>query len=161
MLQPPYILDIISLEPHWDPVLPKCFKGYLCWTCQVIWLRNPCYKNLSCIIVTFHIITFFGKDFYLLIFREEKGGRNRGRETSMCGCLFRAPHWGPGPQPRHVPWLGIEPATLWFTGQHSVHWATSARAMINILTHWFILALGTKFINIKPSTIGLECGLHV
>ena len=21
----------------------------------------------------------------------------------MCGCLSRAPHWGPGPQPRHVP----------------------------------------------------------
>ena len=32
----------------------------------------------------------------------------------MCGCLSRGPHWGPGPQPRHVPWLGIELATLWF-----------------------------------------------
>ena len=29
--------------------------------------------------------------FYLFIFREEKGGRKRGRETSMCGCLSRAP----------------------------------------------------------------------
>ena len=24
------------------------------------------------------------------------------------------PYWGPGLQPRHVPWLGIELATLWF-----------------------------------------------
>ena len=32
----------------------------------------------------------------------------------MCGCLSRGPHWGPGPQPRHVTWLGIEPLTLWF-----------------------------------------------
>ena len=27
----------------------------------------------------------------------------------MCGCLLHAPCWGPGPQPRNVPWLGIEP----------------------------------------------------
>ena len=27
------------------------------------------------------------------------------------------PHWGPGLQPRHMPQLGIEVATLWFTGQ--------------------------------------------
>ena len=45
----------------------------------------------------------------------------------MCGYFSHAPYWGPGPQPRHVPWLGIEPATLWFTGQHSVHWATPPR----------------------------------
>ena len=33
-------------------------------------------------------------------------------------------------QPRHVPWLGLEPVTFWFTGQHSIHWATLARAEI-------------------------------
>ena len=33
------------------------------------------------------------KRFYLFIFREEKGGRKRGRETSMCGCLSHAPYW--------------------------------------------------------------------
>ena len=26
----------------------------------------------------------------------------------MCGCLLCTPHWGPGPQPRHVLCLGIE-----------------------------------------------------
>ena len=25
----------------------------------------------------------------------------------MCGCLSLAPLWGPGPQPRHVPRLGL------------------------------------------------------
>ena len=45
----------------------------------------------------------------------------------MCGCFSRTPYWEPGPQPRHVPWLGIEPVTLWFTGQRSIHWATPAR----------------------------------
>ena len=64
---------------------------------------------------------------YLFIFREWKGGRKRGGETSMCSCLLITPYWGPGPKPRHVSWLGIQPATLWFTGQCSTHWATPAR----------------------------------
>ena len=33
----------------------------------------------------------------------------------MCSCLSCGPHWGPGPQPRHVPRVGIELETLWFT----------------------------------------------
>ena len=47
---------------------------------------------------------------YLLIFRERgrEGERRKGRrDESICGCLSSAPYWGPGPQPRHVPWLGI------------------------------------------------------
>ena len=68
------------------------------------------------------------KRFYLFIFRQGKGERNRGRETPKCGCLSWAPHWEPGPQPRHVPWLGIELVTPWFAGWHSIYWATPARA---------------------------------
>ena len=45
--------------------------------------------------------------FYLFIFREGKGRRKRGRETSICGCPLNVPHWGPGPQPTHVPSLGL------------------------------------------------------
>ena len=45
----------------------------------------------------------------------------------MYGCLSCVPHWGPGLQPRHVPWLGIELATFWFTGLRSVHCTTPAR----------------------------------
>ena len=37
----------------------------------------------------------------------------------MCGCLSCAHYWGPGPQPRPVPQLGIEPVILWFTGAKS------------------------------------------
>ena len=51
----------------------------------------------------------------------------------MCGCLSGHPYWGPGLQPRHVFWLGIEPATLWFIGGHSVHWVTPARAFFFLL----------------------------
>ena len=46
----------------------------------------------------------------------------------MCGCLLCASYWGPGLQPRHVPQLGIEQATLWFTGWCSIHCTTPARA---------------------------------
>ena len=31
-----------------------------------------------------------------------------------------------------VPWLGIDLATLWFAGQHSIHWTSPAR----VITHW-------------------------
>ena len=65
--------------------------------------------------------------FYFLFLDRGKGRENE-RETSMCGCLSCTPYWRPGLQPRHVPWLGIEPATLWFTGWLSIHWATPARA---------------------------------
>ena len=63
------------------------------------------------------------KRFYSFIFREGKGGR----ETSMCGCPPSAPYWGPGPQPWHVPWLGIDPATPWLAVWCSIHWVIPAR----------------------------------
>ena len=64
---------------------------------------------------------YFNERTECLFFSRERE-RKRGRETSMCGCLSCTPNWGHGPQPRHVPWLGIEPVTLWFLGQRSVHW---------------------------------------
>ena len=58
------------------------------------------------------------KDF---IYREEKGRRKRGRETSHVvashASLTRDLAHNPGMCPRP----GIEPATLWFAGQHSIH----------------------------------------
>ena len=78
--------------------------------------------------VVFHCGLFL-KKYFLNLFLE----RGRERETSMCGYLTHAPYWGPGPQPRHVPWLGIEPETLWFTGWCLIHWATPAR------THGYLL----------------------
>ena len=44
--------------------------------------------------------------------------KKRGRETSVCkreketSCLSHALNWGPGPQPRHVPWLWIQLAAF-------------------------------------------------
>ena len=49
----------------------------------------------------------------------------------MCSCLSHAPYWGPSPQPRLVPWLGIERVILQFIGQCSIHRATPARAQFH------------------------------
>ena len=66
---------------------------------------------------------------FFLFFSPKRGeGREKERERDINGCLLRVPNWGPGLQPRHVTWLGIEPSTLCFAGQHSIHWATPARA---------------------------------
>ena len=83
---------------------------------------------------------FFSVKKKIYFYREGKGGRKRGRNIDMwetlimdLGCPSHAPNRGPGPQPRHVPWLGIKPATFWFTGRHSIHWATPARALMKSL----------------------------
>ena len=75
------------------------------------------------------LVLLFLKDFiYLFLKRGE--GREKKREKHQCVVASHVPQpWGPGPQPRHVPWLGIELVTLWFTGLHSIHWATPARAL--------------------------------
>ena len=88
--------------------------------------RNmPCFKTLDTLSQE-KMELAFKKRFYLFLERRREG--ERGRETTMCGCLSRSPCWGPGPHPRHMAWLGIKPVTLWFAGQHSVHWATPTRA---------------------------------
>ena len=72
---------------------------------------------------------FLKKDLVYLFFRQK--GRERGREGEKHQCVVassRTPYGRPGLQPRHVPWLGIKPATLCFAVWHSIHWATSARA---------------------------------
>ena len=73
---------------------------------------------------------FLKKDFiYLFLERGREEERERGRATSMCACLSCVSHWGPRLQSRYVPWLGIEPATLCFSCQHSIHRATPARVI--------------------------------
>ena len=74
---------------------------------------------------------FFLDFIYLFIETEGKGGRKRGRETSMCDCLLFAPYWDLAV--RHDSWWGIELATLWFAGWYSIHWVTPGGAIYNVL----------------------------
>ena len=74
----------------------------------------------------------FFQRFYIFIERGEGKEKERERNIDMWEILrlvvLYTPNWGPGRQPWHVPWLEIKPMTLWFTGQHSTHWTTLARA---------------------------------
>ena len=79
--------------------------------------------------------------FYLFTFREW-GRREKEGEKHSCVVAF---YWGPCLQPRHVPWLGIEPETLGFSGQCSVHWVTPARVQTKIL--WAV------FLSFIPRTV--------
>ena len=96
-------------------------------------LTNGSFHDDSCYPVSFLTLKFF-KGFIYLCFRERgwEGEHQWARET-LISCLSHTPNWGPGPQPRLVPSLGIKPATFWFAGRCSVHWATPARAPISFL----------------------------
>ena len=79
-------------------------------------------------------ISFYFKRFYLFVFRERGREREREGEKHYVVASHAPPHWGPALQPRHVPWLGIEPVTLLFASWHSIHWATPARACLPFVT---------------------------
>ena len=64
-------------------------------------VHRPAFNPLSHSSQSIFFVLFLFKRFYLLVFREK--GMERGRETSVCGCLSHIPHWGHSPQPRRVP----------------------------------------------------------
>ena len=75
----------------------------------------------------------FLKRFYFFLERggrrEEKRERNidvRGKHQLVASCTY--PDWGPNPQPRHVPWLGMEPVTFCFVGWCPTNWSMMVRA---------------------------------
>ena len=63
---------------------------------------------------------------YLFISRERGKEGERGTETSI-SCLSHILNWGPGPQPSHVLWPGIEPAIFQSAGWCSNRWGTPVR----------------------------------
>ena len=113
-----------------QPVLhSSCVTYYVCDLKQVTW---PLF--------------FLFKILFIYFLQSRKGGRKRGRETSMCGCLLCVSYWGPGLQPRHVPWLGIQLAALWFKGWHSIHWTTPAREYLTFLSPVFSSDKGWQYL---------------
>ena len=70
------------------------------------------YLSLSPLTHPFPLSLKFCKRFYLFIFRERGRGREREGEKHQCVVASHTPPTGL--QFRHVPWLGIKPATLYF-----------------------------------------------
>ena len=96
------------------------------------------------------IYYFIFKRFYLFIFRERRREREKERERNITVWLPLTYHpLGTWPATRHVSWPGIEPVSHWFTGWHSIHWATLARA-IKIYFNKCILFI--KVVSIKVFT---------
>ena len=67
------------------------------------------------------------KDFIYLFLDRGEGREKKKRNIDW--FPLTAPNWGPALQSRYIPWLGIKPVTFQFKGQHSIHWATPARAI--------------------------------
>ena len=112
------VISVCCYSPHYSPLeylshdTPiVCYQIFISLRAQVTWSLKK-------------------KRYFIYLFLNRGEGREKERETSIYGCLSYASYWGPGPQPRHVLRLGIEPATLWFTVQCSIHWATPARAWL-------------------------------
>ena len=61
----------------------------------------------SCIKMAFMNQSFLFKRFYLFLDRREGKEKERERNINVWLPLVRPPHQVPGPQPRHVSWLGI------------------------------------------------------
>ena len=121
----------------WLYRLISVFLSDVCWTLRtgVCVCVCVCVYNLGVHLLIFQLPcrVFFFKILFIFIFRErEREGKERERNIrTISTCLpLTCPLWGPGLKPKHVPWLGIEPVTLWFAGQHSIHWATPARAQL-------------------------------
>ena len=112
-----------------------CMRNMLessCWRSSMFFCVWFFFKNLD-IFLPFVGVLFFLR-FNLFIFRQWGREGEREGEKHQCVVASHLPappltHWGPGPQPRHVPWLGIELVTIRFTGWHSVHRATLVRAV--------------------------------
>ena len=100
--------------PH-SRASPPAFKHALMFlTEKAMWKTNtfPLFHFSSNTIQSVYLqkkVSLKKKDFiYLFLDRGRQGERER--EKHQCVAASHMPlHWGPGLQPRHVPWLGIEP----------------------------------------------------
>ena len=113
-----------------------------------------CYK--------YYIPITFLKRFYVFIFRERGRAGERETEKHPCVVSSHTPNRGPGPQPSHVPWQGIQPATLWFAGRRSIHWATPARDILITLNKkaFYLTVLQDEQFNTKVPADSVFPVLH-
>ena len=101
---------------------------------------------------------YFFKDFIYLFSGRGEGRVKERRETLMCERyidhlpLACPPNWGPGLQPQHVPWLGIELVTLRFTDRRSIHWATPVKVPLIFRGTSIGFLLYVPQLGMEPST---------
>ena len=106
----------------------------------------------------------FLKDFiYLFLERGEGWEKVRERNTNVW-LPFMRPLLGTWPATQAYAWLGIKPATFWFAGWCSIHWATPARGWATshrypLLYSIFTTTQGGEYnFTIKMRKLGLKRG---
>ena len=80
----------------------------------------------------YHIISLLLKIFYLFIFRER---RREGEREGNVWLPVMLPLLGTWPKTQAYALIGNWMATLWFTGPHSIQWATPARADFSFMCY--------------------------
>ena len=75
---------------------------------------------------------------YLFIFRERGREGEREVEKHQCVVASHTPKLGTWPATQACALTGIEPVTLWFASQRSIHWATPARARYPVFIFVFL-----------------------
>ena len=94
---------------------------------------------------------------YVLLILESDGERERKKKNTDVRDKHRSvassthPDRGLNPQPRHMPWPGITPATFWCTGQHCNKLGHPVRATDST----FILSWYTVIQYVKNITVYL------
>ena len=111
-----FIYFIVVVQVQLSPFSPTTPKRCLL---SVITLKSPrvtySYDGGSHLCEVFYILfNFILKILFTLGERRREGERER--EISI-GCLSHASYQGPGLQLRHMPPLGIEPATFYFSSR--------------------------------------------
>ena len=105
-------------------------------TFMVVWLTFVFYPSwiYFCVwcklVVEFH---FFACSCPIHLFLEKGKEKERKRNIDMrekhgLVASHTCPNQGPKPQPRHVPWPGIEQVTFCFVRRHPTNWVTLVRA---------------------------------
>ena len=83
----------------------------------------------------------FLKDFIYLFLESGRKGEREGEKHQCVVATHMPPTGNLAHNPGMCPRLGIELATLWFTGRHSIHWAIPARAPLivkqGIMILWY------------------------
>ena len=106
---------------------PKCYSEVVLIPSvilkQTILSGGPQHKCVF-LILQLSVSEILLKILFIYFWTEGKGGRKRGRETSMCGCLSHTLYRAPGLQPRHVSQTGNQ------TSSSLVH-----RPALNPLSH--------------------------
>ena len=108
---------------------------------------------------SFLFFFFFLRFLFIYFKQRRREGEKEGEKHQCVVASCTSPCGGPGLQPSHVPWLGIELATLWFAGRYSIHWATLAREgtpfLVQLYTRGTIVALTSSGV---ANWIFLGCG---